>query len=192
MLGNPMDASARQAAEELDEIARLRGQTRRSLGVPWFPMVCFGVLTMLIAPLLAGAGTAALVPLWLVAGAAGMLLTRRYYRMRGARHGVTGRGRRAWTVAAVMFPACLIAAVTGGMAGGAAGGVLASIAVVVAGYFALGLLQHDSAAALAVAPGAVLAVALILAGLAPWLAELTFGAAMVTAGAGMRAAGERP
>jgi hypothetical protein len=67
MLGNPMDASARQAAEALDDIARLRGRTRKSLGVPWFPLVCFGVLTMLSAPLMAGAGTAALVrarPRW--------------------------------------------------------------------------------------------------------------------------------
>ena len=192
MLGNPMDASARQAAEALDDIARLRGRTRRSLGAAWFPLVCFGVLTMLSAPLIAGAGTAALVPLWLVAGAAGMLLIRHYYRRRARRHGVTGRGRRAWTVAAVMFPACLVAGVTGGMAGGAAGGVLASIAVVVAGYFVMGLLQHDSAAALAVTPGAFLAVAFILAGLAPWIAELTFGAAMVAAGAGLRAAGDRP
>ena len=187
-----MDASARQAAEALDDVARLRGRTRRSLGAPWFPLVCFGVLTMLSAPLIAGAGTAALLPLWLVAGAAGMVLTRRYYRRRGRRHGVTGRGRRAWIAAAALFPACVIAGVTGGMAGGAAGGVLASVAVVVAGYFAMGLLQHNLAAALAVTPGAVLAVALILAGLAPWIAELTFGAAMVAAGAGLRAAGERP
>jgi len=187
-----MDASARQAAEALDDVARLRGRTRRSVGVPWFPLVCFGVLTMLSAPLIAGPAVVALVPLWLIAGAAGMLLTRRYYRRRGRLHGVTGRGRRAWTAAAALFPVCLIAGITGGMANGAAGGVLASIAVVVAGYFAMGLLQHNSAAALAVTPGAVLAVALILAGLAPWIAELTFGAAMVVAGISLRAAGQRP
>jgi len=187
-----MDTSARQAAEALDEIARLRGRTRRSLGVPWFPLVCFGVLTMLCAPLIAGAGPAALIPLWLVAGAAGMLLIRRYYRRRGRRHGVTGRGRRAWIFAAALFPVCLMAGVAGSMAGGKVGGVLASIVVVVAGYYATGLLQHNSAAALAVTPGAVLAVALMLAGLAPWMAELTFGATMVAAGAGLRAAGERP
>lgn len=187
-----MDASARQAAEALDDVARLRGRTRRSLGMPWFPLVCFGVLTMLTAPLMAGAGTAALVPLWLVAGTAGMLLTRRYYRRRGRRRGVTGRGRRAWAVAAVLFPVCLIAGVTGGMAGGKAGAVLASIAVVVAGYVVLGMLQHSLVAALAVTPGAILAVAFILAGLPPWAAELAFGAAMVLAGGGLHAAGERP
>lgn len=191
MLGNPASASARQAAEALDEVARLRGRTRRSLGVAWFPLVCFGVLTMLSAPLIAGAPPAALAPLWLVAGAAGMVLTRRHYRRRSRQQGVTGRGRRAWIVAAALFPACVLAAVAGSMADGAAGGVLASIVVVVAGYFAAGLLQHNSAAALAVTPGAVLAAAFILAGLAPWIAELTFGAAMVAAGTGLRAAGER-
>ena len=191
MLGNPASASARQAADALDEVARLRGRTRRSLGVAWFPLVCFGALTMLSAPLIAGAAPAALAPLWLVAGAAGMVLTRRHYRRRSRQQGVTGRGRRAWIVAAALFPACVLAAVAGSMADGAAGGVLASIAVVVAGYFAAGLLQHNSAAALAVTPGAVLAAAFILAGLAPWIAELSFGAAMVAAGAGLRAAGER-
>jgi uncharacterized membrane protein YfcA len=192
MLGNPMDASARKAAEALSDIARLRGRTRRSLGVPWYPLVCFGVLTILSAPLIAGVGAAALVPFWLLAGAAAMLLIRRYYRRRARRQGVTGRGRRAWTIAAAAFPACLIAGVAGSMAGGRAGGVLASIAVVVAGYFALGLLQRTSAAALAVTPGAILAVWLLRAGVAPWIAELTFGAAMVVAGVSLRAAREQP
>jgi hypothetical protein len=192
MLGNPIDASARQAAEVLDEVARLRGRTRRSVGPAWFPLVYFGVLTMLSTPLLAGADPAALVPLWIGAGIAGMLLTSRYYRRRARAHGVTGLGRRAWAVGAALFPVCLLAAVAAGMAGGEAAGVLAAIAVVAAGYVAAGLLQHDCAAALAVAPGAVLAIALILANVAPWIAELTFGAAMVVAGASLRAAEHRP
>jgi hypothetical protein len=191
MLGNPMGASARQAAEALDDVAWLRGRIRRSVGVPWFPLVCFGVLTMASTPLLAGQDPAALVPLWLAAGITGMLLIRRHYRRRARRLGVTGRGRRAWAVAAVLFPVCLIAAVAGGMAGGEAGGVLASIVVVAAGYLATGLLQHNSATALAVIPGAVLAIALILANVPPWIAELSFGAAMVVAGAGLRAAADR-
>jgi drug/metabolite transporter (DMT)-like permease len=155
VLGNPMDATARQAADALDDVARLRERTRRSLGVPWFPLVCFGLLTMLSTPLLAGAGTAALLPLWLVAGAAGMLLTGccYYRRRRGRRRGVTGRGRRVWAVAAFLFLACLAGGIAGGMTGGEAGGVLATIVIVVAGYFALGLLQHNLAAALALTPG---------------------------------------
>ncbi len=47
MLLESLEASPRQAAERLSEIAGLRRRTRRSLGTPWFPLVCFGALTML-------------------------------------------------------------------------------------------------------------------------------------------------
>ncbi len=182
-----MEASPRRAAEALDDVARLRRRTRGSLGVPWLPLVCFGALTMLSAPLVAVAGTAALLPLWLVAGAVGMLLTRRHYRRRARHRGVTGRGRRVWTVALAMFGGCLTAGVVVGTTSGEAGGVLAPILVVVAGYVALGWLQRDPLPPLAVTPGAALAATFALAGLAPWVVELTFGATLVAAGAGLRA-----
>lgn len=186
MLAGPVHASPRQAAEALGDLARLRRRTRRSLGVPWFPMVCFGALTMFSAPLVALAGTVVLAPLWLVAGAAGMLLTRRHYRRRARQRGVTGRGQRAWVVAWAMFAGCMTAGVAAGTMGGQAAGVLAPIVVVVAGYVALGWLQRDPVPSLAIAPGAVLAAAFAGAGLAPWIVELTFGATMVAAGAGLR------
>lgn len=182
-----MDTSPRQAAESLGDLAQLRRRTRRSLGTPWFPLVCFGALTMLSAPVVAAAGTAALAPLWLVAGVAGMLLTRRHYRRRARRRGVTG-GRRAWTVAVAMFAGCLTAGAVIGMRNGETAGVLAPIVVVVGGYLALGWLRRDPVPSLAVAPGAALAATFALVGLAPWIVELTFGAALVAAGAGLRAA----
>jgi hypothetical protein len=187
MLGDPPDASPREAAEALGEIARLRGRTRRSLGMPWFPLICFGALTMLSAPLVAAAGTITLVPLWLVAGTAGMLLTRRYYRRRGDRLGVTGRGRRVWAVAVVMGILCVAGGVVSGTASGPAAGLLTPVVVVAAGYLAMGWLQRNLAASLAAVPGAVLAAALILHGAAAWAVELAFGAAMVAAGAVLRA-----
>jgi len=181
------DASPRQAAEALDDLSRLRRRTRRSLGAPWFPLVCFGALTLLSAPLVAVAGTSVLLPLWLMAGAAGMLLTRRHYRRRARDRGVTGRGRLVWKIAVVMFVACLGAGVAAGMLGGEAAGLLAPIVIVLAGYLALGWLQRDPVPSLALAPGAALAVAAALAGLAPWIVELTFGIALTAAGAGLRA-----
>jgi hypothetical protein len=187
MLGDPTDASPRQAAEALGEIARLRGRARRSLGMPWFPLVCFGALTMLSAPLAAAAGTIALVPLWLVAGTAGMLLTRRYYRRRGERLGVTGRGRRVWAVAGAMCIMCVAGGIVSGTTSGPAAGLLTPVVVVAAGYLALGWLQRNLLTSLAIVPGAVLAAVLILHGAAPWAVELAFGAAMVAAGAVLRA-----
>jgi hypothetical protein len=187
MLGDPAGPSSRQAAEALGEIARLRGRTRRSLGMPWFPLTCFGAVTMLSAPLVAAAGTIVLIPVWLAGGTAGMLLTRRYYRRRGQRLGVTGPGWRLGVAAAAMVAAGLVAGVAGGTAGGQAAGLLAPVMVVAAGYLALGWLQHNLVPSLAIVPAAVLAAVLILHHLAPWVVELAFGAAMATAGAGLRA-----
>ncbi len=187
MLSDPLDASPQQAAEILGDIARLRRRTRRALGLPWFPLVCFGGLTMLSAPVVAVAGVSALAPLWLVAGAAGMLATRRHYRNHARQLGLAGRGRRTWTVAVAISVLGMTAGVVGGTAGGAAGGVLAPIAVVVAGYLVLGWLQGNVLPGLAVALAAMVAVVVVLAGRPPWVTELTFGAALVVAGAAARA-----
>lgn len=186
MLGDRGGLSRREAAEALGEIARLRGRTRKSLGMPWFPLSCFGAVTMLSAPLVAAAGTIALIPVWLAGGAAGMLLTRRYYRRRGQRLGVIGPGWRFGAAAAAMCVLGLAAGLAGGMMGGQAAGLLAPVVTVVAGYLALGWLQHNLIPSLAVAPAGVLAAVLILQHLAPWIVELAFGGAMAAAGVGLR------
>jgi hypothetical protein len=187
MSGDPAGPSSREAAEALGEIARLRGRTRRSLGLPWFPLTCFGAVTMLSAPLVAAAGTVALILVWLAGGTAGMLLTRRYYRRRGQRLGVTGVGWRLGAAAAAMIVLGLVAGVVGGMAGGQAAGLLAPVVMVVAGYLGLGWLQHNLLPSLVIVPAAALAAVLILHHLPPWVVELAFGAAMATAGVGLRA-----
>lgn len=181
-----LEGSPRRAAETLGEIAELRRRTRRSLGAPWFPLVCFGALTMLSAPLVAVAGTAMLAPFWIVASASGMLLTRRHYQRRTDRRGITGRARRAWAIAATICVGGFAAGILGGTVAGEAAGVLAPVAVVLAGYAGFGWLQRSLAPALAVAPGAALASVLVLIGAAPWTVELTFGAALVAAGAALR------
>jgi hypothetical protein len=186
MSGDPVGPSRREAAEVLGEIARLRGRTRRSLGMPWFPLICFGAVTVLSAPLVAAAGTIALIPVWVAGGAAGMLLTRRYYRRRGQRLGVTGVGWRLGAAAGTMIVLGLLAGVIGGMAGGPAAGLLAPVVMVVAGYLGLGWLQHNLIPSLVIVPAAALAAVLILHHLAPWIVELAFGAAMAAAGAGLR------
>lgn len=192
MLTDHADASPRQAAETLEGVVRLRRRTRRSLGSPWFPLICFGLLTILSAPLVAAMGTAVLAPLWLVAGTAGMLLTRRHYRRRARQRGVTGRGRRSWAIACTMSAGAFIAGVTGGSVSGEAAGVMAPIVVIVTGYLLLGALQRDPRPSLALAPGAILATVLVLEGQAPWIVELAFGAGLVAAGTALRALEDRP
>ncbi len=183
-----LHASPRQAAEALDDLARLRRRARRSLGAPWFPLICFGALTTLSAPLVAVLGTSALLPLWLVAGAVGTLLTRRHYRRQVRHRGVTGRERRTWMIAMAMFVGCLTAGTAAGMTSGESAGVLAPILVVYAGYLTLGWLQRDPVPCLALTPGAALAAAFALSGIAPWIVEVIFGATLVMAGAALHAA----
>ena len=102
----------------LGEIDQLRQRARRTLGAPWFPLVCFGALTMLSAPLLAVAGTAVLAPFWIPAGGGGMLFTRRHYRRRIRGRGVAGHGRRAWAVGVPTCAGAFAAADHGGTAAG--------------------------------------------------------------------------
>lgn len=188
MLTDRMDASPRHAAEVLNDLARPRRRTRL-LDAPWFPLLYFGALTMLSAPLV-GTGTYVLVP-WVLGGAAGMLLTRRHYRRRASHRGATARGRSAWAIGAVMFVVCLLAAVAAGMIAGGDAAPMTVIVLVLAGYLAMGWLARDPVPSLAIAPGAALAAAFAVAGLAPWIVELTFGTSLVLPGAGLRAAQAR-
>ncbi len=191
MVAAPLDTSPRQAAETLEHLARLRWRTRRSLGAPWFPLICFGLLTLLSAPV-AAADASALAPLWLLAGLAGMLLCHCHYRQHARQRGVSGRRTRDWAVAVAMFVGCLTAGGAAGVSRGESAGVLAPILVVVAGHLALGWLRRDFVPSLALAPGAGLAIAFDLAGLTPRIVELTFGTALVLAGAGVRATQAQP
>lgn len=188
MLVDRMDASPRQATEVLDDLDRLRRHTRL-VGAPWFPLLYFGALTMLSAPLVGAGGS--ILALWVVGGAAGMLLTRRHYRRRARHRGATARGRSARTIGVIMFVVCLLAALAAGMIGGAPAALTTVIVVVLASYLALGWLARDPVPSLAIAPGAAIAAAFAVAGLAPWIVELTFGASLVLAGVGLRAAQAR-
>lgn len=184
-----MDASPRQAAELLDELAVLRGRTRRSLGVPWFPMVCFGALGMLAAAPAAVWGAVALGPFWLVGGIVGMLLVRRHYRARIDRSGVSGRGRRVWAVGLGMFGLCLVVGTVAGSVSGRAAAIVAPVVVVAVGYAVIGALQRSWLPPLAVAPAVVASIGLAAAGGPPWSVELVLGGGLLVAGLATRAIG---
>lgn len=183
VLASSLDASAREAAETLEDIARLRRRTRRSLGTPWFPMLFFGGVMALSAPLLASVGDAILLPLWTVAGSAGMPVMRRHYRRRAQRCGVSSYDRRTWLIAWAGFAGCLVAGLAGGALGGLQAALIATIATVLTGYAFLGWVRRSAVAPLAVAPGAALAAVLAAANLPPWTVELSFGAGLMAAGA---------
>jgi hypothetical protein len=171
-----------EAAELLRDITRLRRATRRSLGTPWLPLVYFGALTMLSAALVDRGAPWALLALWVLAGAAGMLLIRRHYARRADRRGLTGRAR-SWRVAWLLCVGTFAAGMCGGVLWGVEGGVAGPMAVVLIGYVVLGVQQRRATVAVAAVPAAAAAALAWAAGRSAPFAELAFGAALTLAGA---------
>lgn len=179
-----MDAHLQEAAAQLAEVERLRRRTRASLGQPWFPMVVFGGVAVASAPVLAVASMFVLVPLWIVAGTAGMVAIQRFYRRRANARGAVTRSRRSWFVGVAIAVLALVAGYVGGAAAGISIGLSLPAVVVLGGYAALAWLQHDVIPLVCATPATVFAVLLVAGSAAPWLIELAYGGAML-AGAGL-------
>lgn len=174
-----------EAAELLLHVEGLRREARISLGAPWFPLVVFGGIVTLSAPVVALAGTNALLPLWLIAAVAGLAAVRRHYRARGRIRGATGRAR-VWAIGVGMSVGCFCTTLAAARLGGEDGALAAPIAVTVVGYVALGMLQRSWWPAAWVAVAAATALLLLAAGSPPWAVELAFGGGMVAVGLVLR------
>lgn len=174
-----------EAAELLRHVEGLSHEARVSLGAPWFPLVVFGAVIALSAPVVAFAGTNALLPLWLVASVAGLTAVRRHYRSRARSRGATGRAR-VWAIGVGMSIGCFCAALAAGRLGGEDAALAAPIAVTVVGYVTLGMLQRSWQPADWVAVAAAMALLLLVAGSPPWAVELAFGGGMVAVGLVLR------
>ena len=182
MTSNPRPG---QAAAALDEVARLRVDTRRAWGSPWFALVGMGSVAVLAAAALVLLGPVGLAATWLCGGLGGLLVTDAHYRRLGSRTGVTGRRgpARRWSLGA--FALCFVAAAIGG-AHGREGWVVVSIAVVIGCHVALGAWQRRPGGPAAVAAAGAPAIALAALASPPWLVELVFGVGMIGAGAVLR------
>lgn len=89
---NPSATSPREAIDTLRHLEDLSGQTRALLRSFWFPLVLFGVLTLLSAPVaLVGEGVEVAV-YWAVAGTAGGAAVGWYYHHREERLGLSRSG----------------------------------------------------------------------------------------------------
>ena len=84
-----MEAVHDQRAQTLAELAHLRSRTRGTLRSFWFPLVLFGGITLVSAPLYA-IGGATVGIFWLVAAPAGIITTSFYYHRRELRLGLEG------------------------------------------------------------------------------------------------------
>ena len=185
MSGGP-GVSARQAQAVLGELARLRTETRRGWGSPWFALICFGSVAVLAAAAMEALGSAGLVGAWVLAGGVAFGLTRRHFRRRARIAGVVGRGGSASRWSLTAFALCFIAAAVGSRADAREGAVVASIVVVLVSYLALGLWERRSDGPVAVALATVPAFVLVGLSGAPWLVELAFGAGLIAAGGVLR------
>jgi positive regulator of sigma E activity len=147
-------------SETLQEIDTLRRETRSALQSFWFPLVLFGALTLVAAPLCRVDDGAALGLFWALAGPAGAIAVGAFY---ARRDNDIGLSRPAWPyiLAAIglMAGAFLLPLFTSGHLQ-----EVVSTFAVAAGYLGFAVIERDArlagvAAVLAAVPLVVLAVA---------------------------------
>jgi hypothetical protein len=155
-----------EAARTLMSIRSTRERTRADLRSYWYPLVIFGVLTLLSTPFFdlwdgAGAGV-----FWLVAAPAGMAAVARHYRRREFRAGLTVASRPYVVTAACLLTACFALGFGGGIAGNADVASFGPPLAVAVAYVVFAWLERSVLLALLAFALAGLTVALALADVA--------------------------
>ena len=155
------------AAETLQQVEGARRRTRSDLTAFWFPLVLFGALTLVSAPVAVLSNAATLGAYWAVAGPVGGIATGWYYWRREQRLGVEGPAL-PYVATAV---AVLVGALLAGGIGAASGSELASGAgpnlVVAAGLLVFAWLDRSAAVAALGGGLAGLVVVMAAAGVDP-------------------------
>lgn len=151
------DPAAGEAAETLRRVADVRQGTRRLINAAWFPMLLWGSIVLVSAPITLAPDWAIGV-YWLLAAPAGLLLTFRYFRRRALEHGL---GTRNWRVYRGLGVAIAVACAALGAAGSeivSAVGPMYAVALGVLGFAALSRVALYAWAALALIGAATLIV----------------------------------
>lgn len=183
-----------EAARTLAGIRSTRERTRSDLSSFWYPLVLFGVLTMLSTPffwLWDGSGVGLF---WLVAAPAGTAAVSRHYRRRAFSTGVT-RSPRAYVITAYgLIGACFGLGFGGGIAGQTdIAGFGPPLAIAVA-YVIYAWLEDSPLLALVACLLGGLTIALATADVtdAPQILALAYGLSFVSVGLLMRTRAWRP
>lgn len=166
--------------ETLAELGRLRRRTRGTLRSVWFPLVLFGGLTILSAPLYA-IGGAALGVFWLVAAPAGIVATSMHFRRRELRLGLEGPAAPYVLTGVAMAVAAWL---TGALGGGGDVSTYGPPLAIAAGTLVFAALDRSVQLAAVAAALFAVAGAVALAGVGspgPVLA-VSFGAGYLIAG----------
>jgi hypothetical protein len=148
------------SAEILAQVNRLRAQTSSFLRSFWFPLVLFGTLSIVSAPIPLLWGGPALGVFWAIAGPMGALVVGRYFRNRELATGLEGRqAPYIATVAFIVIGSLLAGAIPGALGAERIAAVGPNL-VVAAGLLAFAWLDRSRALA---------AFSVGLGGLAVWL-----------------------
>lgn len=172
---NSTDGASRgDAADLIAYTENVRRRTRVALGGFWFPLILFGALTLISAPVVWRYGGASLAVFWVVSGPVGGIITGVYFWRREGRTGVTTSPLAQLAhlvVVAVLFVGAFgLPAVTDGTLREVISGIWVGLC-----YIAFGRIERSWVVALA--GGATVAAILMLVALNP--AHLTFWAAIV-------------
>ena len=180
---------AARARELLAEIETLRRDTRRPRGL-WPPLVIFGVVATLGAPLALVSDLA--VNLWWFVTAPAAFAAVGFYSARQARrHGIESPGWPMYALGAASFAACWLACLVAPRVLHWPAGLGWTVAVT-AGYLAWSRFARSWPAALLALALAVVGIGLALSPLPGWTVEFAVGITMIIGGLLLRAGPEAP
>ena len=180
---------ARDAAETLDQVDRLRREAhRRSRGSPdqlWLPFMLFGALVLATPVVEAMWGGRSVGIYWAVAGPLGAILCGWYYRLRERRVGLEVPALPYVLVSAGIVVGSMILGWVGGVSGSSLAW-MGPLLIVSAGYVIFAWLDRSSALALLAIALAAVVIALYVSPLddqtASVTAALTFGGVLLATG----------
>ncbi len=155
------------AVDLLDQVARVRRRTRRTLGALWFPLVLFGSLTLLSGLVSWRVGAEALGAYWLVAAPVGSVATSLFYRRRERRVGLEMPTRPALLAVAVIVLGAFGSGALGGALGAETLSAVGPPLFVSAGYLLFAQIEGSPLLGGVAAALAVTALGVAVAGTAP-------------------------
>ncbi len=176
----------RLAAETLERVEDVRRRARSDLRAFWFPLVVFGSITLVSAPVVADAGGDALGLYWPVTGSAGGVLTGCYYGRREHQLGLMATPTAYIATAVAILVGATLAGVLGSRWGAGLAGAVVPSMVVAAGYLVFARLERSTTLAGLSAVMLALAVGVAFSGMdsepATIVLALTSGAASLLTG----------
>lgn len=173
------------AVETLRSVETARHETRNTLRAYWFPLVLFGVLSVVSAPLIAVFGGTVLAVYWPVVGVLGGIATARHYYRREHALGLEGHAVGHVLTAAGVVVGASVVGFTAGSSGNEMAAAVGPMMVVAVGYAMFAWLNRSIALGLLAAGLAVVAVWLWGAGATPDTAAIVLAVAFGVATGGL-------